>query len=76
MAVSQMCPVASKHICDLYNLNKYNLNMSNKCYKVTKESTIHKAGIIKDFICMREDILFTTKDRSNVSEIIEFLCTS
>ena len=28
------------HICYLYNLNKYNLNMSSKCFKVKKESTI------------------------------------
>ena len=63
------------HICYLY-LNKYNLNMSSKCFKVKKESTIHKAGIIKDVICIREDILLTSEDRSNVSEIIELLCTS
>ena len=59
------------HICYLYNLNMYNLNMSGKCFKVKKESTIHKAGIIKDFISMREDILLTSKDRSNVSEITD-----
>ena len=64
------------HICYLYNLNKYSLNMNNKCFKVKQEGKIQRAGIIKDFMHMREDILLNTKDKSNVSEIIEFLCTS
>ena len=64
------------HIYYLYNLNKYSLNMNNKCLKVKQEGKIQQAGIIKDFMHMREDILLHTKDKSNVSEIIEFLCTS
>ena len=64
------------HICYPYNLNKYSLNMNNKCFKVKQQGKIQRAGIIKDFMHMREDILLNTKDKSNVSEIIEFLCTS
>ena len=62
----------SNHICYLYNLNKYSLNMNNRCYKVKQEGKIQRAGIIKDFMHMREDILLNAKDKSNVSEIIEF----
>ena len=64
------------HIRYLYNLNKYSLNMNNKCLKVKQEGKIQQAGIMKDFMHMREHILLHTKDKLNVYEIIEFLCTS
>ena len=35
--------------------------MNNKCFKVKQQGKIQRAGIIKDFMHMREDILLNTK---------------
>ena len=64
------------HICNVYNLNKHNLQMSSKCSKLYQEEKVQQAGVIRDLMCMREDILLATEDKSNVSELVEFLCTS
>ena len=65
------------YICSKYKLNKYHLwNFRTHCIKHDSHSNSLTAGIIRDFIKLKENISTSVTDKRSISFIIDYLCTN
>ena len=65
------------YICYKYKLNKYHLwDFRTHCIKYDSHSNSLIAGIIRDFIKIKENISTSVTDKRNNSFIIDYLCTN
>ena len=65
------------YICYKYKLNKYHLwDFRTHCIKYNSHSNSLTAGIIRDFIKLKENNSIGVTDKRNISFIIDYLCTN